>query len=91
MPRQLNIRSDEAYEAAHRLADHLGQTTTRIVEDALRAYAAGRIMPSRKVTRDDAEAFVAELGALIETANRNRPAGLTSDHSDFYDENGLPV
>ena len=91
MPRQLNIRSDEAYETAHRLAEHLGQTTTKIVEDALRAYGASRILPSKKVTKEEAEAFLEELDRLIEIANKDRPPGLTSDHSDFYDENGLPI
>ena len=91
MPRQLNIRSDEAYETAHRLADHLGQTTTKVVEEALGEYAARRLLPSKKVTKEEAEAFLAELDRLIEEARPFRKPGATSDHSDMYDENGLPI
>lgn len=91
MPRQLNIRSDDAYETAHRLAAHLGETTTKVVKDALDDYAARRMLPSKKVTEEEAEAFLTELDRLIEAANKDRPPGVTSDHSDMYDENGLPI
>jgi hypothetical protein len=91
MPRQLNIRSDEAYETAHRLADHLGQTTTKIVEDALRAYTAGRILPSKKVTKEEADAFVLEIQQMVEALRPYRMPGATSDHSDIFDEHGLPI
>jgi hypothetical protein len=91
MPRQLNIRSDEAFETAHRLAAHLGQTATQVVEDALRAYSAGRMLPSTKVTEVEAEAAVAEMTRMVEALRPFRKSGATSDHSDMYDENGLPI
>lgn len=90
MARQLNIRSDEAYETAHQLAAHLGETTTKIVRDALDEYAARNMLPSRNVTKEEAEAFLTELDRLIEAARPFRKPGATSDHSDMYDENGLP-
>jgi Rv0623-like transcription factor len=39
MPRQLNVRSDEAHALAHRIAARRGLTASRVVVDALRAYA----------------------------------------------------
>ncbi len=38
MPKQLNIRSDEAYEIAHDLARRLNRTVTEVLETALRDY-----------------------------------------------------
>lgn len=91
MTRQLNVRSDKAYDTARRLAEHYETTTTKVVEDALDEYAARRMLPSKKMTKEQAEKFLRELDVLIEIANRNRPPGLTSDHSDMYDEDGLPI
>ena len=91
MPRQLNIRSDRAYETARRLAEHCNTSTTRVVEDALDEYASRRMLPSAKVTKDEAAAFLAELDRLIEAARPFRKPAATSDHSDMYDENGLPI
>ena len=91
MPRQLNIRSDKAYDMARRLAAHYGVTTARIVEDALDEYAARRMLPSKKVTKEEADAFVREIQQMVEALRPFVKPGATSDHSDMYDENGLPI
>lgn len=91
MPRQLNIRSDKAYDTARELSREYGVTTTKIVEDALDEYRARRSLPSRKVTKEEAAAFVREIETLIAAARPFRKPGATSDHSDMYDENGLPI
>jgi hypothetical protein len=88
--KQLNIRSDEAYAAAHSLAEQLGITTTEAVVRALREFRAKRRIPSTLVTPEAAEA---NLSALLESVRRNKvntTALLASDHDDFYDEFGLP-
>lgn len=90
MPRQLNVRNDEAYETAHRLAEHFGQTTTKVVKDALVEYAA-RHMPPRKRTKEEIEVFVKEISELVAEGRADRKPGATSDLSDMYDENGLPI
>ena len=90
MTKQLNIRSDEAASRARLLAVHLGMTTTEVVVEALRDYSLRKMAPSTKTTTEQAEADFCDLRRMIEEANVNRPAGLTSDHSDLYDDNGLP-
>ena len=40
MARQLNVRSDEAYETAHAIARRTRLTTTEVVEKALRQLEA---------------------------------------------------
>jgi hypothetical protein len=91
MTRQLNIRSDEAFETARRLSAHLGKSTTEVVVDALRDYSARTLAPSSKTTPEQAKADWIILHRLIEEANCDRPPGLSSDHGDLYDEDGLPI
>ena len=43
MAKQLNIRSDEAYETAQRLASHLNKSATAVVETALKEYGVRQI------------------------------------------------
>jgi len=88
MARQLNIRSDEAYEIASNLADHLGTSTTAVVVDALRAYEA-RLAPPAKLHRTARRRYEALIALAKRTAKHKR-AGASSDHSDFYREDGLP-
>ena len=91
MPRQLNIRSDEAAETPRRLARHLGKTTTEVVVEALRVYNAQSRAPSAKVTTTQVEEKLARLEFKIKQANKIRPHDLTSDHNDLYGSDGLPV
>lgn len=88
--RQLNIRSDEAAERAARLAKALGQTTTRVVEDALRAYEAkARVRDERELTPDQRDAYEALMG-LAERARAKLLPDADWDDSWMHDENGLP-
>jgi hypothetical protein len=88
MPKQLNIRSDEAYETAQRLAAHLNTSATAVVETALKQYA-NSVLPEVP-PEEAAETYrvLTELGREI--AKHMRP-GATSDHRDFYDDKGLPI
>ena len=88
MPRQLNIRSDEAYEIAHREAKRSGKTVTDVVTEALRhrhGAAAAEVSPE-----EAAETYRILTELSREGAKLKKP-GATSDHSDFYDDEGLPV
>jgi len=91
VPKQLNIRSDVAYETANMLARRLGATTTDVVVRALedlsrktyRAPTYDELTPVQKEWVDGILAMAAEVRKTL-------PPGVTSDHSDMYDENGLP-
>ena len=90
--KQLNIRSDEAFELARELSKKLNRTTGAVVLDALRAYG----------TKQAGKA--GELPEAMVAANRKRlkgtlkklwgpagpPRGMSSNHDGLYDENGLP-
>jgi len=88
--KQLNIRSDEAYATAHRLAELLGTTTTEVVVKALREFKSKRRIPSRLVTPEEAEANLSRLMESIGRREREEAGPLLSDHEDLYDEFGLP-
>lgn len=90
MPRQLNIRSDEAWSTATGLAERLGKTTTDVVVEALREYQASRRIPSTKVTAAEAAENARSIMERVRKTNRRRIPGLTSDTSDLYDDDGLP-
>jgi hypothetical protein len=91
MGRQLNIRSDEAYAMAHKLAREEGRSVTSIVVDALRSRV------EQADTREDifSESAIARRVELI-SAFRQKwvgsiQPGENSNHDDMYDENGLPI
>jgi antitoxin VapB len=87
MAKQLNIRSDEAYRIATRVAKQTGRSRGDVVLAALLSYAERRT--GRKMTAKE-RAFVDELMALAERSAAAARRGMTSDHSFLYDENGLP-
>lgn len=79
----MNIKSERAHALAKRISKETGDSITSVVEHALEEKLvklerarekAGRLMLIRSI--------VAELGPA--------PPGVTSDHSDLYDEWGLP-
>jgi hypothetical protein len=88
MPKQLNIRSDEAYEIAHRLARERNTTITDVLETALRDYrdkcAADDLSPEQT-------AFLTEILTLSKRSAAAARPGATSDHRDLYDDKGLPT
>ena len=88
--KQLNIRSDEAYATAHRLAEQLGVTTTEAVVRALREFGGKRRIQSKLVSPEEADA---NLSALMKSVLKNKANNtdlIASNHDDFYDEFGLP-
>lgn len=87
MTKQLNVRSDEAYEIASRVARQTGRSRADVVLAALLSYAEERI--GKKLTQKE-RAFVDELMALARKSAAAAPSGMTSDHSHLYDERGLP-
>lgn len=89
--RQLNIRSDEAYERASSLSRRLGRTTTDIVLEALRRYET-EVEPANELglTAEQQRKFDRIKALASEVARHKRP-GATSDHRDMYDEDGLPI
>lgn len=92
MARQLNIRSDEAVETAKRLAKRYGITTTEVVVRALRRFDDEKpAVPRYEDLTAEQRATFEALQRLSEEAATHAVSGATSDHSDMYDENGLPV
>ncbi|MCF4126549.1 type II toxin-antitoxin system VapB family antitoxin [Methylobacterium sp. SyP6R] len=94
MTEPLIIDSDETLLLARRLAERLGTTPGDAVAQALRAYdempaAASALLRRRPPLRDQA-ALVAKILALGAAARAELPPGTNSDHSDLYDEDGLP-
>ena len=89
MARQLNVRSDEAYRIARAIAEQLDVTTTEAVERALRDYGA-RLSAKKGMTPAQRAEYQA-LMALAKKSGKAKRPGATSDHSDMYDEYGLPI
>jgi antitoxin VapB len=87
LTRQLNVRSDEAYELASRIASQTGRSRTDVVLAALLAYAEKRI--GKKLTARQ-RTFVDELMALARKSAEAADPRMTSDHGYLYDEKGLP-
>lgn len=88
MAKQLNIRSDEAYRLAHTIAEETSRPVVEVVVSALRDYgsrlpAKRQMTPAQRAERD-------ALRALAREAAKHKFPGATSDHSDMYDEFGLP-
>ena len=89
MGRQLNIRSDEAYRIAHDIAKRLNVSTTEVVVKALHDYGA-RVAPSIEgMTPTQRSEYKALMGLARRTGKTKQP-GATSEHSDLYDDFGLP-
>ncbi|MBR0666212.1 type II toxin-antitoxin system VapB family antitoxin [Roseomonas hellenica] len=83
---QLNIKDDALIAEAKELAALLGTSTTAALREAvherLLREKAGR--ESERKRRYDA------IMAIAERSWKLFPPGTSSDHSDLYDENGLP-
>ena len=79
---QLNIKDEALIADAKRLAEQMGTTVT----------AALRAAVEEKLARREAEreAKFQAIMAIAREASKLVPPGITSDHSDLYDENGLP-
>ena len=87
MARQLNIRSDEAYQIANDIAQRTGRTRADVVLAALLSYRETKT--GKKLTKTQ-RAFVDELLALAHRSAAVARPGTASDHSHLYDERGMP-
>ncbi|HMQ57159.1 MAG TPA: type II toxin-antitoxin system VapB family antitoxin [Rhizobiaceae bacterium] len=81
-----NIKNEEVHRLARRLATRKGVSLTRAVQIAL----------ENELRRDDNDAdpeFDRKFAAFMHFIDNRPPPppGLTSDHSDMYDEDGLPI
>ncbi len=88
MSRQLNIRNDEVYRLAHEVAADMGKPVSEAILALLRAYKPREQEPE-KLTSEQ-RAWLQEVLALAIESAKHAPPGMTSDHSDMYDEYGLP-
>ena len=88
MTKQLSVRSDEAYRLAHAIAETTNQPVVKAVVAALRDYGAR--LPRREGMTPAQRADRDALRALAREASKHKLPGATSDHSDMYDEFGLP-
>jgi antitoxin VapB len=79
----LNIKNPEVEEMAKRLAAETGESMTAAIHTALRER-----LERLKRERDVAEKK-RQVRAIIDSLPPP-PPGVTSDHSDLYDEWGLP-
>jgi antitoxin VapB len=79
----MNIKSERAHQMAKRLSRRTGMTVTAVVESALEEKLA------RLERSMDAEAKYQRIKQFVD-ALPAPPPGLTSDHSDLYDDDGLP-
>jgi len=91
MAKQLNIRSDEAHRLAAALAKRTNMSTTKVVEAALRELDRRTPPGSPLELTPEQEAEHQAFMALAREAAKHLLPGATSDHSDMYDEHGLPI
>ena len=90
MGMQLNIKSDEAYRLATRLAELTGESLTTAVTEALRQRVeAEQSSRELEVKKRRILAIAAELKAELDRAGGDP---LSSNHDWLYDdETGLPI
>jgi antitoxin VapB len=102
----LVVEDHEAAELARELAERRGVTVEQAVVDSLRTaldtavrppgagieQGSGPVqVPSLEDMTSAQRAALEELQALVADARPYVIPGATSDHSDLYDEHGLPV
>lgn len=90
MPRQLNIRSDSAFERSHRLAQKLGLTVTEVVDRALGEFESRHAPADDDIFSPTAIAARKKTIAAIQAEVASWGPGVPFTDHDLYDENGLP-
>ncbi len=80
----LNIKSDRAHDLARQLARETGTSMTAAVEKALEDQLT-RV--HRHAERESRYQMIKEIVSRLPPA----VPGVTSDHTDLYDDDGLPV
>ena len=90
MGTQLNIKSEDAYALASRLAELTGESLTTAVTVALRERLE-REQAARMQSDDARRALIAEVLAMgRELRAHVQPGTSSADHNDLYDAHGLP-
>ena len=84
MGAQLNIKSEDAYRLASRLAELTGESLTRVVTKALRAEL------ERLERQHDVQARVDRVMEIAKEIRAHMREPVSSDTSWMYDEDGLP-
>ena len=84
---QLNIKDEALIADAKALAELLGTSATGAVREAVRE----KLERERARREEDGDALVRDLLALGARVRATLPPGVSSDHADLYDENGLPA
>ena len=80
----LNIKSERVERLARELATETGQTLTGAIEQALSSEL------QRLHLNDDLAVRKARIKEILRRSGHT-PPGATSDHSDLYDDDGLPA
>jgi antitoxin VapB len=90
MGKQLNIKSDRAYQLASELAAEGGIGLTEAVIKALEAAKANRFV---RRSPEEVQATLAEWKKLIDrNVDALRASGLRYDSDkELYDEDGIPI
>ncbi|MCO6418689.1 type II toxin-antitoxin system VapB family antitoxin [Siccirubricoccus sp. KC 17139] len=83
---QMNLKDEKLIAEARALAELLGTSVTEAVRQAVEEKLAREQAGREERRRRKFEALM----AISERASRLVPPGVTSDHSDLYDENGVP-
>jgi len=88
MTKQLNIRNDEVYLRAHRIAARLGKPLAEAILIVLREYESGlpEVEGSTPPQRDTYDI----LHRPTREAAKHKLPDATFDHDEMYDEFGLP-
>jgi len=84
---QLNLKDEALVADTKALAELLGTSMTGALREAVRERLA-RERATREAERDRLVEDLLEIGRRVRAS---LPPGATSDHSDLYDENGLPT
>jgi antitoxin VapB len=84
MGTQLNIKSEDAYRLASRLAELTGESLTSVVTKALRSELR------RQEASRDVDAEVERMLAMGREIRSHMTEPVSSDLSDLYDEEGFP-
>nr|WP_245217052.1 type II toxin-antitoxin system VapB family antitoxin [Neoroseomonas nitratireducens] len=82
----MNIKDATLIAEAKELAALLGTTATGAVREAVHE----RLVREKAARDQRKQRMFAEIMAIAEDASKLFPPGTSSDHSDLYDENGLP-
>ncbi len=83
---QLNIKDEALIAEAKELAALLGTSAT----GAVRAAVQDRLAREKALRSEREQQMFDAIMAIAERASKLVPPGVTSDHRDLYDENGLP-